>query len=65
MKNLQERVCRLEAMQAAVEDFQLVVVDEDLPDGRMLQNGVLVALKPAAYTLIIHRQSRCRLTRLA
>jgi hypothetical protein len=45
-------------MQSAEEDFQLVIVDEDLPDGRMLQNGVPVVLKPAAYTLIIHRHAR-------
>jgi hypothetical protein len=58
MRDLQRRVGRLEASQIAEEDFQFVVVDEDLPDGRMLQNGVPVVLKSVAYTLIIHRCPR-------
>jgi len=57
MRDLQRRIGRLESTQTAEEDFQLVIVDEDLPDGRMLQNGVPVVLKPAADTLIIHRHA--------
>lgn len=58
MRDLQRRVGRLEGMQSAEEDFQLIVVDEELPDGTLLHNSVPVVLKPAAYTLIIHRHAR-------
>jgi hypothetical protein len=39
-------------------DGQLVVVDEELPDGTLLQNGVPVVLRPAKDRLIIHRNTR-------
>lgn len=55
MRDLQRRIARLESTQIAEEDFQLVVVDEELPDGTLIHNGVPVVLKPAASALIIHR----------
>lgn len=58
MKDLQRRVGRLESEKAAEDDFQLILVDEDLPDGRMFLNGVPVVVKPAKYTLFIHKRAR-------
>lgn len=58
MKNLQRRVGRLETTQTAEEGFQLVVVDEELPDGTLISNGVPVKIRPAKHTLIIHQHPR-------
>lgn len=58
VKNLQRRVERLESKKATAEDFQLLMVDEDLPDGRMFYKGQPVIVLPAEYTLIVHKQAR-------
>lgn len=58
MKDLQRRIGRLESEKAAAEDFGLYVVDEDMPDGRMFYQGRPVIIRPAAYTLVIHKRAR-------
>lgn len=58
MKDLQRRVGRLEGVQVAEEEFQLVIVDETLPDGTMLRNGRPVAVRPGREGLTIRRRAR-------
>jgi hypothetical protein len=55
MRELERRIGKLENEKSVDEHFQLVVVDEELPDGTLIHNGVPVVLKPATYSLIIHR----------
>lgn len=59
MKDLERRVGRLESEKAATEDSGLYVVD-DTPDGRMFYQGKPVIIRPAAYTLVIHKRARKR-----
>lgn len=58
MRELERRIGKLESEKSVEEDFQLVVVDEELPDGTRLHNGVQVVLKPTDYSPIIHRRAR-------
>ena len=58
MKDLQRRIGGLESEKAATEDYGLYVVDEDMPDGRMFYQGRPVIIRPAEYTLIIHKRAR-------
>lgn len=60
MKDLQRRIGRLESEKSAAEEFQLVIVDETLPDGTMLRNGRPVVVRPGREGLIIRRRARER-----
>lgn len=58
MKDLQRRIGRLESEKSATEEFQLVIVDETLPDGTMLRNGRPVVVRSGREGLIIHKRAR-------
>lgn len=60
MKDLQRRIGRLESEKSATEEFQLVIVDETLPDGTMLRDGRPVVVRPGREGLIIRRRARER-----
>lgn len=63
MRMLEKRLEVLESEKAATEDFGLYVVDEDMPDGRMFYQSKPVIIRPAADTLVIHKQARRKTTR--
>lgn len=58
MRTLEKRLEVLEAETVREEDCQLIVVDDELPDGTLAHNGVPVTIRPAKHTLIIHRHPR-------
>ena len=58
MRTLEKRLEVLEAETVREEDCQLIVVDDELPDGTLVCNGAPVTIRPAKHTLIIHRRPR-------
>ena len=60
MRELERRIGKLENEKSVEDDFQLVIVDETLPDGTMIHNGQPVIMRPGREGLFIHRRPRPR-----
>lgn len=58
MRDLERRIGKLENEKSAEEDFQLVIIDETLPDGTMIHNGRPAVVRPGMDGLIIHKRAR-------